>query len=363
MALDSDKKLFIAVGVFAVLGGALFFQNRAAKEDMKAHTFEGANEDLPKLTVSEDLTKKLTKFTIVQPEKKGDAPKPGSTHTLVKDGDKWRLAEPLAAAANQSNVESLLKNLPKLSIKERIVQGTESYKQYELSDDTALHFTAFEGDKPAVEFWIGKSGGRGQMVRMKDKPGVFVLDGYSGFLYGRDTKGWRDLSIMTAETEKATRVDIENEKGTFVFKKEGGAWKADFKSAKGAASKIKDFDPTKVDDLLRAYKSLNASGFGDGKTLAEVGLEKPAAKLVITLEDGSKRELLFGGPAEGSSRYLKLASGEQVYAVSAWAGDWATADETKFAKKAGDDAKGPPGGDDPHMGMPGLEGMQMPAME
>lgn len=353
MAQGTDIKLYVALGVLAALGGALYFQTKSKKEDAAAHTFEGVNANLPKLEIKEEQTSKVTKLVIEQPAKTGDSPKPASKHVLVKGADGWTLAEPVPALANQSNVESLLKNLPKLSIKERIAQGADTYAQYDLTDDKAVHVTAFEGDKPAVELWLGKSGGRGQMVRVKDQPGVYVLDGYSSFLYARDTKGWRDLSILKMETEKATRVDIENEKGSFTFKKEGSEWKAEYKKAKGAAGKVKDFEPSKVEDLLRAYKSLNASDFGDGKSLADTGLETPAAKLVITLESGEKREIVFGGTAEGSSRWAKLADKEAIYAISSWASDWAFAEESKFQKKK--DGEKEEGGE-----APDLEGMGMP---
>lgn len=360
MADQSSTKIAIAAGVLALLGGAFFVQQNQKKEERAAHSFEGQNADLPKLSITEEATKKITRLVIEQPPKEadpkkpGDAGKPASKHVLTKNGESWSLTEPLSALANQSNVESLLNNLAKLAIKERIAKGADSYAQYDVSDDKAVHVTAFEGDKAVVDLYLGKSGGRGQMVRVKDKEGVYILDGYSSYLYTRDTKGFRDLSIFKLETDKAVRVDIENEKGAFAFKKEGGSWKSDFKKAKGGASAIKDFEGSKVDDLLRAYKSLNASDFGDGKSAADTGLDKPTAKLVITLESGQKQEIHFGGTGEGSSRWAKVPEKETIFAVSSWASDWALADETKFQKKKDDKKSGDAEAEeapDPHAGL------------
>lgn len=350
MALSSDKKLYGAVGILVVLIGALYLQNQAKKEDVRAHTIEGLTDSLPRLELSEETAQKLTKLVLSQPEKKGDSPKPATEHVLVRDGEAWKLEAPVKAAANVSNVDSLLKNLPKLTIKERIAKGADSYAQYDLTDETAVRLQAYEGDKVVLELWFGKSGGRGQMVRVKDSEGVYVLDGYSSFLYTRDTKGWRDLGIFTFEAEKATRVDIENEKGSFAFKKEGGEWKSEFKKAKSpVGAKIKDFDGSKVEDLLRAYKSLNASDFGDAKTSEETGLTTPSAKLIVSLEDGQKREIWFGSTAEGSNRWAKLPEGAQIYSLSSWSSDWAFAEETKFQKKADEPAEEAP------VGLPGFE--------
>lgn len=325
-----EVKLYAALGLLAALGGALYLQTESRKAEERAHTLEGLNEGLPKFAVAEDVQSKATKIVVQSSPEGGD--KTQATHVLVKEGETWRLSEPLNAVANQTNVESVLKNLPKLSIKERIARGTDSYAQYDLTEEAATHVTVYEGESPIVEFWAGKSGGRGQMVRVQGHDGVFVLDGYSSFLYKRDTKGWRDLSIVKLDTDKATRVDIRNESGQFELLKEGEQWSGKFKKGKsGALSPIVDFESAKVDDLLRAYKTLNASGFGDGKSLAETGLEAPLASLTVTI-DGAKTEILFGASSEGSSRYAKLPQGDQIYTVSSWASDWAFAEESKFKK-------------------------------
>jgi hypothetical protein len=366
MALGSEQKLFIALGVLAVLGGALFLQNKKAAEDKRAHAYESVAESLPKLNVSEEDVKQVDKIVIEQPAKKdGDAEKPASKNVLVKDGETWKVDEPVKASANQSNVESLLKNLTSLKIKERLPGDDlkKVYEQYEVGDDKGLHAVFYAGDKPKYELWFGKTGGRGQTVRVAGKDGVYLIDGYSSFLYGRDTKGWRDLGILKFEEASAKEVRVTNEHGTYEFTKDGDAWKAKFKKAKGgAATELKNFDKAKIEDLLRAYKSLNASDFGDGKKPSEVGLAEPLATLEITLDDGAKRTLVFGSNAEGSSRWAKDPNKDQIYSVSAWAADWAFAEPKKFEKSAEGDKKDEHGGMPPGMQMPGMPGMQgMPA--
>lgn len=342
MALSSDKKLYIALAVLAVLGGALYFQNQSAAADRKAHSFEGMT-NLPTLSISEDDTNAITRIVLEQPAKEGDDAKPASEHVLVKEGETWRLEEPLKAAANQGNVSSLLKNLHELKVKERLSSSSEdvqaAYAKYDLTDDKAVRATFFAGDEKKYEFWFGKSGGRGQTARWVGAEGVYIVDGYASFLYTRDTKGWRDLSIFKFETDDVKLVTIENEHGSFEFQKEGEEWQGKFKKAKApAAAKIKDFEPSKVDDMLRAYKSLNANGFGDDKKPEEVGLDTPLATVLIQLSDGAQRKLLFGANAESSSRWARTPDKETIYSVSSWAADWAFAEESKFQKKADSDS-------------------------
>lgn len=359
MSQGSDTKFYIALGVLALLGGGYYMQVQSKKQDAAEHSIRAEGETLPEIALSEDATKKITKVVIERPATEGDNPKAGGKSVLVKDGDTWKLDEPVKALANQKNVESLLENLTKLAVKEQISSSKDSYKKYEVNDEKALHAVFYEGDKVVRELWAGKSGGRGQMARVDGQDGVFVVDGYSSYLYGRDTKGWRDLSILELDPEEATAVTIKNENGEFSFKKEGDEWAGKFAKAKSTLGvKITDFEPKKVTDLLNAYKKLNASGFGDDKTLADVGLDEPVASLTIERSDSSPIVVHFGKDAEGSSKWAKLPDGDELYSISSWAADWAFAKEEKFQKKKDEDGSDEEEGGGMPPGMP--SGMQMP---
>jgi len=383
MAKGPETKLYVAAGILVLLGGAFYMQKQEQKKESASHTLAGAEKDLPKIEFSEEAKGKVTKLVIEKPAKEGDKPEPAVRHVLTKEGESWRLVEPLSALANQNNVESALTNLTKVSVKERVASGSSAYAMYDLTDDKALHVQAYEGDKVVLELWAGKSGGRGQMARLAGQDGVFGLEGFSSYSYARDTKGWRDLKIVEIDTDAVTEVSIKGEALEFAFVKkattakkepeavpddptgeaakedkdaEKAAWSGKSKKAKGGAlAPIKDFDGGKVLDLLRAYKVLNATAFGDGKTLADTGLEKPLSVLTIKTSSGETR-LLFGTNSEGSARWLKVDGRDAIYAIGSWAADWAFAEESKFQAKA--DAKKDEG-DAPAMppGMPGMPAM------
>ncbi len=365
MAMTSDTKLYLALGVLVALGGAYYLQGKKNAQVAADHSYTKAAADLPKLKVTDDDIKKIDKVVVQTPAKEGEDGKEGkeaAEHVLVKDGDDWQLEKPVKALANKANVDSLLKNLKSLEVKELITDDEKEYAQYEVTKEKAIHATFYKGDKPAYEFWFGKDGGLGQVTRIEGKKGAYALGGFSSYLYSRDTKGWRDLSIWKFDEKKAKSVSIDNENGSFSFTKDGDDWKATFKKKGGGAGPLKEFAKKKVDDLLRAYKALNANAFGDDKSLADAGLEEPVATLTITLDDGAKRELSVGSNAEGTSRWVK-ADGDQIYSISSWAGDWATADVEKFQDKKKDDdkdedAEGAPGGMPDMPGMP--DGMPNP---
>ncbi len=335
--MNAEIKLYAAVGVLAVLGGALFLTNKKQQEEAATYTLSGQAANLPKIEIKDDDVKAIDKIVLTKaPE--GDA---GAGHEveLVKKGDEWRLAQPVDAAANQSNVKSMLDNLKTLKVSELIDPGKNSYDQYKVSDGKGLHAVFTKGGATVFDAWFGENGGRGQMARLAGKDGVYAIKGYSSYLYDREVKGWRDTTIFKFEDTAVNAVTIDNEHGSFDFTKSGDKWTAKFKEPKGAAAKdLEKFDDSKLKDMLRAYKGLNADGFADKtKTPADLGLDKPAATVVITLNDGAKREVKVGATAEGSSRWVQASGVNDLVSISSWAADWALAEPKKFQKA--DEAK------------------------
>jgi hypothetical protein len=340
--MPTDKKLILAVVILAGLGAALYFQSKKEKEEALTYSAEGRSAELPKLTFTDEDTKKIDKITITQPA--GDAGKAPEVE-LEKKGESWEVTKPIAARASETNVKSLVDNLKTLKVTELIDPGKDAYAKHGVADDKAVHAVFHKGKDVAAEFWFGDGGSRGQMTRIAGRDGVYAVKGYSSYLYSRDLKGWRDLTIFKFEDKDAESVEVSNESGIFSFALANDAWTGKHKAPKALAAKdIERFDPEKVKDLLRAYKSLNAADFAEGKSLADTGLDKPGAKVTIKMKGGAATHVLeVGGTAEGSNRWVKRNGSDQIFSISSWSADWATAKPEKFQKpedKKKDDKKG-----------------------
>lgn len=350
MAMTTETKLYVALGVLGVLGGGLYLQNKKEAESAAKYTLSGQAAALPKIDIKDEDIKAIDKIVLNKAGEDGGAP---VDIELTKNGEDWKLTKPVEAKANQANVKSLLDNLKTLKVSEQIDSGKANYAKYGVSDDKGLHAVFSKGNGVVLDARFGENGGRGQMTRIVGKDGVFAVKGYSSYLYARDVKGWRDLSLFKFEEGDVTAASIENEHGTFSFTKDGEAWKGKFGKGKATPEAIKEFDDAKVKDLVRAYKALNADGFADkSKTPADTGLDKPSAHLVMTLKDGAKREVQVGKTAEGSSRWVKVSGSDEIWSISSWAADWATAEEKKFQKEKKDDKKDKKPGDAAAMGAP-----------
>jgi hypothetical protein len=372
MAMTSDMKLYIAAGALVVLGGGLYLQKRAQKQEEATYSYTAISANLPKLEVTDDQKKAVDSITIEQPA--GDAGKPTKV-VLVKQGEDWALTEPLKAKANKSNVETLLDNLKEIKVSERISSGKDSYAQYDVSDEKAVHVLVKQGETVIAELYFGQGGSRGQMMRLAGKDGVYSAKGYSSYLYSRDLKSWRDLSLTKFEDTKVKSVSIENENGAFDFekaagkggdKKEGEAadaskmeWTGKWKKAKGGGlAAIERFDSSKVNDLVRAFKALTALDFAQGKTATELGLDKPTATVTFVLDDGARKTVHFGNTGSSSDRWAQMEGSPDFYAIPQYTADWVTAKLDKYQKPDEKNKKDKKSGDSaPPPSMPGM-GMQ-----
>lgn len=337
--MERSTQLWIGVVVLAALGGAVY---KVSKDDATKGSATTTSAELPDLKISDDIDK----ITITNAEK-GDT-------VLEKKGDKWAITKPVEAPANQANVKQLLDNMKELKAKEVIAAAPsdDQKKEFQFEKDKAVHVVAQKGADKKLDAKFGKSGARGQMAMVEGKPGIYVVSGYSSYLYAREPKGWRDTEIFKFDDANASQVSIVNKNGTFSFTK-GDKWAGTFKD-----KPIAEFDDEKVKDAVRAFKALNAEDFGDGKSPADTGLDNPEGTVTINLKDNAGKYVLkIGKTSTGTSRYAQKEGDATVFVIPQYTADWVLADPAKFAKsKDAGAGKGPS-----PMGMPGMPpGMQMP---
>jgi hypothetical protein len=313
--MSRDKGIIIGV---LVLGGLSFLVWQQAKKDQQLGSPEKATADLPEIKGTDDVDK----ISITNGDK-GEV-------VLEKKDDKWMLSKPVSALANQANVKSLLDNLKELKAKEVIAQSADDglKKEYNLDPAHVIHLVAWKGADKKVDDLFGKSGGRGEIVMKEGSPAVYTASGYSGYLYGREVKDWREREIFKFDDSNATQVSIDNKHGAFSFTK-GDKWAGTFK---GQA--VDRLDEEKVKDAVRALKFLNAEDFGDGKSAADTGLDSPEGTISVSLKDNAGKYTLKVGKAanSGSSHYAQKDGDSTIYIVGQSVYDWATADAPKFQK-------------------------------
>jgi hypothetical protein len=326
--MSRDKQIILGVVVLAGLGGLVYYQQ---KKDAQVGTPHTTAADLPDIKGPEDVDKiSITngdKGEVVLERVPGPALADGGS------GDKWEVTKPVKAPANQSNVKSLVDNMKELKAKE-LVAGAPTddvKKSMGLDPAHALHVMTWKGADKKLDDTFGSSSGRGEMMMVEGKPAIYAASGYSSYLYNREVKTWRDQEIFKFDDANASQLTISNKNGDFSFTK-GDKWSGTLKG-----KPIERFDEEKVKDALRAFKALNADDFGDGKSDADTGLDKPEATVMINLKDNAGKYVLHVGNTQtGSSRYAKKDGDETTFVIASWTADWATANAEKFAKPVTD---------------------------
>lgn len=335
--MSREKLIIVGVVLLGLLGLLVVKQ---AKRDEAIGAPPVAATDLPTIAMPEDVDK----ISITNGDK-GEVvlvrvPDPKAAPVDGGAADTWRLMKPVSAEANQQTVKDLVANLKDLKTQSQVSLKLDDdvRKEKQLDAAHAVHVVASKGADKKLDVLFGKSGTAGELVVMADKPStVYAVKGYSAYLYTKEPKDFRDKEVMKFDDANASQVTITNAHGTLSFTK-GDKWAGTFDQ-----KPIARFDEDKVKDMLRAYKALMADDFGDGKSLADTGLDKPAASVTIRLKDDAKTfQLMVGNVSSGTNHWAKRSDGDIIYQIGSFSADWALSDDSKYRATA--DAGAPDAG-------------------
>jgi hypothetical protein len=328
--MSRDKLIIIGVAVLAVLGVLVYKQEKRDESLGTAPTV--SVKDFPTIAAAEDIDK----LSITN----GDKPAmifervPDPKGPVVDGGSdtKWVMTKPLNSEVTQQAIKDVLANLKELKIDSAINLKLDDdvRKEKQLDAAHALHVVAWKGGEKRIDELFGKSGAAGELVIVTDQPDkVWAAKGYSSYLYAKEPKDFRFKEMLRFDDGNASQVSIVNTHGAMSFTK-GDTW-----SATVDKKPMARFDPEKIKDMLRAYKTLNAEDFGDGKTLEETGLDKPDAVVTIQLkDDAGKYELALGKVSTGTNHWAKRGGDDAIYQVTNYISEWALSDQTKYQQAA-----------------------------
>ena len=204
--MKTEHKIYAALGVLAVLGGGLYADEAEQEEASSRRTPRRRRRPIcPTHRVPEGRRRE-------DHQDRDQERRQGRTSTLEKKGDAWEVTSPSSAKANAANVRSLLDNLKELKVKESIDRGHAARTSSTSSTTRRPSTSGLQGraTRPSTSYF-GKSGSRGQMARVGGKDGVYIVGGYSSYLYTREVKNWRETSILKFEDANAIQVDVDEQ--------------------------------------------------------------------------------------------------------------------------------------------------------
>jgi hypothetical protein len=340
--------------VLLAFGGLGFYLWQPKHES--ARPVATAEEALPDVALSASDTQRVSKIDLTRPD--DDDKSQLHTITLEKVGQDWEVTSPVRTRASASKVHALLDNLQTLAVVEVIAPSDASDDAYDLADAKALHVVAWAGKDKVTDLYFGKTNTKGQIAKSAAMNGALVIGnegsrGYSGFLYTRGLRSWRESSIFQFRADEVVGVEITNEHGFFSFVRNGETWAGSF-TPRGKSGQLgtpeaewERFDGSKVDDLIRAYASLSADDFGTEEDRADSGVddaEETGGVIRIKLASGKgDRALRVGKLTRSTTRWaikdsrwaVEVGGDGTLYALSPWTGGWATVDASRFEKSDG----------------------------
>lgn len=357
-SLDVDMKSLsksCATAALVALSGFALYGCRSSATSAGAGDAASTRSELeiPRLTLTRQDVEAITKIDLTRPDH--DAGGKLQTITLEKRDEAWQITAPIRAVASVSKVHELLENLSLVSVRLVVDESDRYYDDFDLTEPKALHVVAWKGKDKLRDLFFGKTDVRGQITRVSGVRGVFAVTnrgpgGYSGFLFTRNLRSWRETSILNFQEDDVIQVEVTNKHGYFSFLRDGDRWagsrtRRDLHGQLGKAdSAWSAFDETKVGDLLRNYRSLGADDFGEDYDRSASGVdsaEEAGGVIRITLKGRPDPLTIRVGKVstrqtpwaiKGNRWAVQEGRIDTLFVLSPYTADWAVADASRFER-------------------------------
>jgi Domain of unknown function (DUF4340) len=264
--------LIVAVVVLAALGGTLYWSNH----HKPAETTLASTDTPPKILILNEAD--ISKIDL---RKKGT-----DELVLAKDNaGKWQITAPKPLSADQSSVSSVLSSLSSLSSDRLVEEKAANLNQYGLQSP-ALEADITERNNKTHKLLIGDDTptNNGAYVKLEDDPRVFTIATYNKSSIDKGLNDLRDKRLITAESDKITRLELVANKQDIEFGRNKDQWQIIKPQPLRA-------DGTLVDDLIRKLTDARMDLTSDTdpkKNTAAFSSATPVATAKITTESGTQ---------------------------------------------------------------------------
>ena len=232
---------------------------------------------------------------------------------IEKEGEAWRLAQPVRTAADTEAIEGLLSGIESARIDRRLGAGGD-LKTYGL-DPPGATLTLEAGESAPRVLRLGAEApiGGTWYAQLPENGEVAIITSSGGEFARQDLLALRDKTLVDLDAWKVRRLTMTRPGGSIALEKFDDTW-----TVKTPVEAPAD-GPT-ITDLLTALQNLRARSFpAESPNAAELrrfGLDPPMAHVTLLQEGWDlEKTLQFGKPA-GENRYARAVGREPVLEVS-----------------------------------------------
>lgn len=284
------RSLGLLVLVLAALGAAYYaLETKGTLSGSDTNRlFQAEEKDVEKISIT-----------------RGEAP-----IVLKREGDGWRLIEPVQATADGTEVASLLHMLLEAKEERRIEEAPTRLADYGLERPSLTLSVTLKGGKTLPALLLGDLNPNGRSVYAKrpDQPGVFLATVIVRVRADRKPDDFRNKTLLALEPNQVTQVELTGKgQPISLSQAEGKGWEMS-KPIKARA------DAAVIGQMLWKIKDARVTAFvgSDPDAKRRYGLERP--DLIVELKDagGVKRLLLKKAADPQVGLYAMAEPGEGV---------------------------------------------------
>ncbi len=266
------------------------------------------------------LSLKPDDFSEVTVHPKGEPP-----YALKSEGSAWQLKGELPkgfrfdAAAAQGLVQQLA-SLRAQDFNDSPggddslgLSGDHSWVEAQLKD--GKHVAVHVGKEPEAK----PNGIKGPVAaKVEGDSQVYLLASYTATNITRKFNDMRDLSLLSFDPQKVTRISIQSPGKKTVLAKSGDGWK--IIEPKKLPTGF-EFDPTQVQNQLQMLRGTKGSRLiSQAPSPSQSGLARPTTTVELNVEGGPAQSLKFGKEVvaekeKGKEVYVKGSTDALTYAV------------------------------------------------
>ncbi|MFO0851326.1 MAG: DUF4340 domain-containing protein [Gemmataceae bacterium] len=253
--------------------------------------------------------------------------------TFEKKDGSWKVTAPVAADAEQLDLDELVNALANLRADELFADKPADLKPYGL-DKPEAKWVLSAGDKEVLTLLVGAKDKDGRRAFAKlgagDKKDLVVA--LDPVVTGRVLAEYRKRAVWAdLDASQAESLAVSAAGSNFGLRKEGENWI-------DSARPNDPVDAASVTETLAALAGLKAERYviDSDARLGLYGLEKPSRVIVVALKGGVTRQLQLGGPVggtDGKQVYAKVPDRPGVFVLSADDTAKLTRDRAGYGKK------------------------------
>lgn len=204
--MDWQKnRLWIGGVALLVIGGAAVWAVMSRTGDTPPSETSAAS-DFPDLERDDIAALEITR------------PEDEAAVRLERQGEAWRITQPIQAAADQSAVTTALDKLDELEVRSVAASAAQFHERLEVDAEHGVRVVARDAEGEVLaDLWIGAYRGGNTMVRREGQDQVVAVRGSIKFAFNKELRDWRDRSMLTLEADEVREVSWVGPNGTFRF--------------------------------------------------------------------------------------------------------------------------------------------------